>query len=196
MIALSSEQQEALASRHVMRRFFIWCEARDPDSGLPDPAGFWDDVGDITFAGRTYHGSGSVISIGVLGAKGDMTIPGLEIVLSGIDDPSNVVVRGKAIAQAPISVHVGIFDPANHTLIGSLVPYFVGFIDDCTIRTPEAGGNGQIVFTCESASRALTRTSELTRSHASEAERDSSDDFYKYANLAREVPVYFGRKAP
>ncbi len=196
MLALAPAQQAALQARLVMRRIFIWCEARDFDSGLPDPAGFWDDAGDIEHAGRVYHGSGSVIKVSSLGAKGDLTIPSLTITLSGIDLGTNELARGRALAQAPISVHIGLFNPTSRALLPPLFPYFVGFIDDAPIETPAAGGPSAIVLTCRSASRALTRTNNLTRSHASEIERDPSDHFYAYTGLQLGRPLYFGRRAP
>lgn len=196
MLALTSEQSTAIAARRVMRRMFIWCEARDPDTGDPDPRGFWTDIGDIEHEGRTYLGSGNVITVASLGSSGALTIPGIEITLSGIADPTNVLVRGKEIAQAPVEVSIGLFDPDTHTLIGPLVTYFTGFLDDVEIRTPAAGGESVIVFTCESTSRALTRKSTATRSAASHSLRDPADKFFDYTGAQRGKPLYFGQKAP
>lgn len=196
MLALTTDQRTALEARAVMRRMFIWVEATDPVTGDPEPVGFWDDVGDVELDGKTYHGSGSVISISPLTAKGDLTIPGLELTLSGIDITAEVLARAKTIAQTPITVSVGLFNPADHELIPPLFPYFVGYIDDCTIRTPAEGGDSTMVFTCESASRALTRISTATRSNASEVERDADDAFYSYTGAQRDKPLYFGRAAP
>lgn len=196
MLALSSEQQDAIAHRALMLRLFIWCEARNPDTGNPDPRGFWTDIGDVEHGGRTYIGSGNVISVSSLGASGSLTIPGIEITLSGIADPTNILVRGKEIAQAPVEVLIGLFDPDTHTIIPPLVRYFTGFLDDVEIRTPEPGGDSVIVFTCESTSRALTRKSYATRSDASHSLRDPNDPSFKYVNLQRNKPLYFGQKAP
>lgn len=196
MLALTTEQRAALEGRAVMRRTFIWCEARDPDTGLPAPAGFWDDIGDVELDGRVYHGSGGVIAVSSLSAGGDLTIPGLSITLSGIDTTVNLLVRGKSIGQAPVSVRIGMFDVASHVLIPPLFPLFIGYIDDCTISTPEAGGNGEIVFTCESTSRALTRRATGTRSDATQKQRDPTDGLYLYAGAQRHKPLYFGKKEP
>lgn len=196
MLALTVEQQTALAQRAVMRRFFIWFSARNIVTGDPEPVGFWDDVGDIEHGGRVYHGSGSVIQISTLSAKGNLSIPGLQLTLSGIDPNSIALVRGESIAQVPVEVLIGIFDVADHELIGGLFPYFTGFVDDCDIHTPEGGGSSTIVFTCESTSRALTIKRTATRSQASHKERDATDTFYDDTAAQREKPLYFGRKAP
>ncbi|MBN8955734.1 MAG: hypothetical protein J0H17_03955 [Rhizobiales bacterium] len=196
MIPFTSEQKAALANRHVMRRFFLWCEARDPVTGDPDPAGFWDDVGDVIVESKTYHGSGGVISIGTVVSKGDMTIPGMQITLSGLDPDTKAMIRGSRLAQAPITVKLGIFDPATRDIIGPLIPYFVGIVDDATVSTPAQGGDSAVVFTCESTSRALTRAETATRSPASCRERDPDDAFYDDTSAQATKPVYWGRKEP
>lgn len=184
---LTVNQIAALASGRVMRRMFIYFSAHS--------VGFWDDIGDVELNGRIYHGSGSVIQIGSVAAKGDMTIPGIQIILSGVDTTSVGLVRGEEIAQTPVEVSVGIFNPSTHAVIDSLVPIFTGFVDNCEIETPASGGDSSITFTCESTSRALTAARTSTRSHATEIERDPTDTFYLDTGAQRK-PVYFGRKAP
>lgn len=196
VLALTGAQQTALGKRHVMRRIFIWCDALDPDTGLSDPAGFWNDVGTVEVDGRTYVGSGALIGVASLSLPSDFTIPGLSITLSGLDPSVAALVRGSTVGQRPIEVHVGIFDTETRQLIGDLVPRFVGFVDDVEIRTPEAGGQSTVILTCESTSRALTIRRTGTRSDATQHERDSSDDFYRYTGLQRNKPIYFGRPDP
>lgn len=196
MLALTTSQREALERRHAKRRLFIWCEARDPDTGAADPVGFWDDLHAVEYNGRTYHGSGNVVQVGSVSARGDLTIPGITITISGLAPASIGLVRGEAIAQAPIRVDIGIWDVDTNELIPPLLPYFVGFIDDCRVTTPEAGGAGTIELICESTSRALTIERTETRSDASCKALQPADRFYEYTGLAKDTPVYFGRNAP
>jgi hypothetical protein len=193
---LTTAQQEALAKGHAKRRWFIWVEARDPDSGDPDPVGFWNDLHAIDYLAKTYHGSGNVIDISSVSARGDLTVPGITVTLSGVAPEALALVRGESIDQAPISVDIGIYDVETNALLEPLVPYFDGFIDDCQIDTPEAGGQSTMTLTCESTSRALTIERTATRSDASCKTRDANDDFYEYTGLQREKPLYFGRAAP
>jgi hypothetical protein len=195
MLDLSTDQQAALAARSVMRRFFIWVDALDLD-GTPDPAGFWDDVGTIDHDLRTYYGSGGLIQISTLAAKSDMSIPGLSVTLSGISLEANDLVRARLLAQRPISVSMGIFDPADHALIGSLIPRFVGKIDDIEIATPEAGGKNIITLTCESTSRALTIKRTDTRSQSTLSQRRANDGFYNFTAGQATKAIYFGRQGP
>lgn len=195
MLTLTSEQQTALAQRQVMRRDFIWCEARDPITGDPDPAGFWNDVGNVLLEGRTYHGSG-LFNISTLQARSDLSIPGLTITLSGIDNNVAAMVRGLSMRQAPIEVYIGIFDVSNSALIGSIIKRFSGKVDDIEIITPPASGKSTITITCESSSRALTIKRTETRSQASIQERNPGDAFFDYTTGQSQQPLYFGRAAP
>jgi hypothetical protein len=195
MLALSNAQRQAITLGGVMLRYFIWCEARDPDTGSPAPAGFWNDVGDIVDGPRTYHGSGSLISISSLTAKGDLTKPKLTVSLSGLDVVANEMLRGRSIAQAPIEVHLGVYVMATQVLIPPLISYFIGFVDDVSIPTPPKGGDSVISIICRSASSALDAGRTSTRSLASSAERDPADDFYSDTGAQRK-PLYFGRAAP
>ncbi len=196
MISLTSAQQDAISRGHVMRRLFVWCDALDPSTGAPSPAGFWNDVGTVTVSGRAYHGSGTLIEIEPLAGKSDLTIPGLRITISGLAPETASLVRGSTVAQRPIEVHMGIFDTADERLLPPLVPRFVGKIDDVEIRTPAAGGESTVMLICESTSRALRIRRTGTRSEATQRERHPTDLFYRYTNVQREKPVYFGRKAP
>jgi hypothetical protein len=194
MLALTSNQQTAIAKRRLMRRQFIWIEARQLD-GDPDPVGFWNDIGNVEDGGRIYRGSGKVVGVSSLSFKGDLTIPGLSIVFSGIDSTVAANVRGKIIAQAPIEYLIGLYDVDTGQVILPLIPRFVGFVDDCVVDTPAVGGVSKIELTCESTSRALTIQRTGTRSEATQKERHSTDAFYNYTG-AQMKPIYFGRKDP
>lgn len=194
MLDLSTAQREALASGRVMRALFLWCDALDPDTGDPSPAGFWTGAGPIEVGGRTYHGSGTLIRPEPLSAVSDMSIQGLKVTVSGLAPETNALVRGSTVGQRPIELHTGIFDPQTHALIGDLIPRFIGIVDDVEIVTPEAGGEGGIALICESHARALTIKRTDTRSSASQHQRDPDDDFYKYTGAQRAKPIYFGRK--
>lgn len=186
----------ALAQRHLKRRLFIWCEARNATTGDPEPVGFWDDIGNVEVNGRTYFGSGHVVKVDKIAAKSSLTIPSLTITFSGLAPEAIAVVRENAISQAPIEVLLGIFDVDTGALLDTLYLLFKGFVDSVTVETPEAGGLSNIIFTCESISRALTIKSTETRSPSSQEERDPDDRFYEYTGSQRERTLYFGGRDP
>jgi hypothetical protein len=196
MLPLTNDQRAAVATRHLMLRFFLWVEAVHPLTGDPSPGGVWNDVGPMVIAGRTYHGSGTLIGMAPLTAKGDMTIPGLQVTLGGVSDEVVALVRGKSVGQAPIDIRLGLYDVETKEVLPPLIHYFIGFIDAVSIKTPAAGGESSVVFTCESTSRVLTVSGTATRSPASCRARAPVDGFYDYTAAQRSKPLYFGRKAP
>lgn len=195
MLNLTTEQRAVVGKPHVMRRVFVHCDAIDLDGVTPYPVGFFDDVGTVLVEGRTYYGS-ALVSVSSLSAVGDLSIPGMAVTLSGLPPEVAALVRGSTVGQRPIRVDIGIYDTETHALIGGLVPRFVGFVDDVEINTPEAGGQSTVVLTCESVSRALTIRRHETRSEASEKQRDAADTLYRYTNVQRAKPIYFGKSAP
>lgn len=193
---LTAGQLAALALPYAKRRTFIWIEGRDPITGLPDPAGFWDDIGNVTVDSRTYVGSGSVVSISSISARSDLSIPGITITLTGISTAANNLVRDTSLSQAPVEISYGIFDVSTRALLPPLFPLFIGQIDKVDINTPEAGGSNNIVLTCESASRALTIKRTGTRSQETQVTRNAADRFMAYTNAIRDQTIYFGRRDP
>jgi hypothetical protein len=196
MQALTAEQITALQSRMVKRRTFIWCDALDFDGVTPVSTGFWDDLGDITIGPRTYHGSGNLIQVNTLSATSDMTIPSVQIVLSAIQTEAVSLIRGYMLAQRPIEIALGVYDIATDLILPPLIRRFIGKVDAVEIQTPEAGETSSITLTCESTSRALTIRRTETRSPSSLAQRNPSDEFYKFTSGQSEQAIYFGRARP
>lgn len=191
MLALTNDQRTALAQRHVMRRFFIWFDALD-ENGDPDPVGFWDDVGTVELDSRVYTGSGNVISVETLNATGDLSIPGLKIVLSNIETAALSLVRGYTIAQRPVTVSLGIYNITTRALITPIYTFFRGFVDDIDVDIPKSGERSSVTLICESVSRALTVKSVDTRSAASCARRAPADKFYDWTAGQADRVIYFG----
>jgi hypothetical protein len=196
MLAVTAEQRAALEAGLVRRRVFIEVDGRDPDTGAPDPVNFWDDVGTIAYDARTYYGSGNIIQVATLAARGDLTIPALEVTISDIQLEGIELARARGVDQAPIRVFLGLFNPESRAILEPRFRYFKGLIDDMTINTPAVGAAGSIVFQCMSTSRALTAQRRETRSDASCRARQPADAFYAYTGVQREKPLYFGRTDP
>lgn len=194
MPELTAGQIAALGSRRLVRRDFVWIEAVDPNTGDPDPAGLWNDVGNVTVGGKTFLGAG-ILGGATLSATADLTIPALVLTLNGVDANAVALIRGDEIAQKPVTFYIGLFDPDAMTVIDTLIPVFNGRVDTCEIKS-QAGGKASIVITCESSSRALTIKNPDTRSDASQKRRDEDDTFYYYTDVQRWQKIYFGRLGP
>lgn len=197
MLALTPEQTEALASRAVMRRFFVWVQPRDRLTGAVEGFGFWDGAKSVSLDdGRVFHGDGRLVEVASLPATSHLSIPAATVTLSGTDAAVNETVRGYDAAQAPIEITLGIFHVETRALIGQPVRWFRGFVDEVDIKTPAGGGSSFIVLTCESMSRQMTIRRFGTRSPATLQERSPTDLFYDYTAAQREQPLYFGMKGP
>jgi hypothetical protein len=195
MPQFDSDQIAALANDRLEQRQFLWIDARDLETGDPDPVGFWNDVGNVTVGDKDYLGSTMQGGVEVVSAT-PYTIPSLNLTLNGISAAVATVVRGKAIAQAPMKFSWALFDPDTRQIIGSLIDGFVGWVDDCEIKTPAAGDQSTIVLTCESDMRALTIKSTDVRSNESQKLRLSTDGFFRHADAQRENRIYFGTTKP
>lgn len=196
MLSLTAEQRAALGQPYIMRRVFIYCRPKNPNTLLIEPVGFWDDVGTIEVAGKIYYGSGNVVQVSTITSRGDLTIPGMNITLNGIAAEATSLIRAEMIRQAPVTVQIGIFNTETRSVLLPLLPMFDGRIDDCDVNIPEASGQATITFTCESTSRALTIRRPDTRSGASVRAHYPTDKIYDYSDVQREKPLYFGRMAP
>lgn len=195
MPTLTLAQQNAVASDRIVRRDFFWVAARDPDTDVDAPVGFWTDVGTVVVDGRTYY-PGGVLGAGAVSYTSDGSIPALVIVLNGVSDAVRDLIRGETVAQVAITHSIGLFNPRTQELIGPLIQLFQGRIDDIDIKTAEEGGTSEIRLTCESEMRALTIKRYETRSQSSQAARDPDDDFFKYTDVIGQQKLYFGRRAP
>lgn len=191
---LSAAQETALAEGHVMRRLFFECEALD-ELGAPDTARLWDDVGPVTVESKTFDGSGTLGRIESIAATSDLSVTPMIAVLSGISPEATALARNSQIAQRPTRVWIGIYNTTTRAIVGSLIKMFEGVADDAEIKTPESGGVGSIVLTCESIGRELTIRSTDTRSHESQKKRSATDTFLKYVEGVPEWHIFFGRKS-
>jgi hypothetical protein len=122
MRELTTGKSEALSSRAVMRRLLVWVEPKLFSTGAAAPVGFWDDVGTVTLAGdgRTFHGSGTLRDVSALTYTSNFTVPGMVVVLGGLQDAVNETVRTYNMAQAPVEVMLGIFDVGARALIAGM----------------------------------------------------------------------------
>jgi hypothetical protein len=194
MLYRTPEQQAAL-ERGCAARTLIHVEARDPETGLPSPAGFWNDVFDVDLGGRVYHAA-NVIDVGPLSAVGDGSIPSLQITLSGLAPSVLDLVNNETVGRAALEYHLAIYDEQRQAFVGDPFLMLTGWIDDVDPQRPPAGGQASAVLTCVSVSRALNFAGTGTRSDATQHERDPNDDFYTYTAAQPTLTVYFGQRGP
>lgn len=203
MRAFSSTLQNALLSRSIVFRDFLWIVARDRSTGNPYPYGFWSDVGDVSVpvinplsqspVTRSFEGAGTLISISDIPAVSNLTVQTITIELSQISDAVASVVRGYDLKQARVEIFSGYLDPDTRALIEPAFCRFQGFVDKSEIKTPKEGEAGSIVLTCNSHLAELTRSNPDTRSHATQQNRSYGDGFFQDVAAVGDWNIEWGR---
>lgn len=201
--SLSAENNTALQQRELLARDFIWFQVKDRNNGDPVFDGYWSDVGTRTFAvidpntggstNRQFFGAGGLISISAIPLVSNLTVQNVTVTLSQVADRVNDLVRTYECKQGIVQIFRGLFDPETRELVAPAAPRFVGYIDDIQIKTPEEGGEGAVVITCNSHTQELTRTNTETRSDASQQVRAPGDDFYADTGVVGGWQFFWGR---
>jgi hypothetical protein len=196
---------DALASRILVARDFIWFVVKDRDTGEDVTDGYWSDVGNITadvvdpdtggISSRTWFGAGSLISISDIPLVSNVTVQNVTVTLSQVADRANDLVRTYECKQGRVEIYRGLFDPSSRTMVAPAAPRFVGTIDEAPITTPKEGDSGDISLTCTSNTAELTRTNPDTRSDASQRQRNASDAFFVDTAVVGTWQHFWGRAA-
>jgi hypothetical protein len=200
---ISAANYNALQSRQLVARDFIWFQVRDLITGAPVTDGYWSDVGDITAQiidpdtggvdTRTWAGAGSLIQISDIPLVSNLTVQNITVTLSQVADRVNELVRGYDCKQGRVEVYRGLFDPVSRQMVAPAAPRFVGFIDEAPITTPKEGDSGDVTLTCTSNTSELTRFNTDTRSDASQQLRSAGDNFFTDVAVVGAWQQFWGR---
>lgn len=203
MRSFSTTLQNALLSRSIVFRDFLWIVARNRETGAPYPYGFWSDVGSVSVqvvnplnqqaVTREFEGAGTLIQISDIPAVSNLTVQTITIEMSQISPSVADVVRGYDLKQARVEVFSGYFDPDSRALLEPAFCRFQGFVDDAPIKTPKENEVGSITLTCNSHTAELTRANPETRSHDAQLLRDPMDGFFKDAAAVGDWNVDWGQ---
>lgn len=204
MRAFSTTLQNALRSRSIVFRDFLWLIPRDLATGNPAPYGFWSDAGDISAqvinpltgvaVTRNFEGAGALVSISDIPAVSNLTVQNVTIVMSQLNADSQAVVRGYDLKQGRVEVYSGYFDPNTRLLLEPAFCRFQGFVDYVDLKTPKEGEVGSLTLTCTSHTSELTRTNADKRSHDSQLARVEGDGFFKDVAGVAEWNVDWGQQ--
>lgn len=202
--SLSTENYDALQSRQLVARDFVWFVVRNRSDGSPVTDGYWSDVGQITAdvvdpetggtSSRTFFGADGLISISDIPLVSTLTVQNVTITLSQVSDRINDLVRTYDCKQGQVQIFRGLFDPLTREMVGPAFPRFVGFIDEAPITTPAEGANGDVTLTCTSHTQELTRSNTETRSDASQRLRSATDNFFQDAAVVGTWSQFWGRE--
>lgn len=191
------------ARQGIIRRNFVWVEAKNRDSGGTETMGLWDgdDVVTVTVisgqtglpVSRIYVGAGSILQVDRIPLTTDLTMRTVNVSLSQISDAVQQLIRGYDTRRAPIEIHRGLFSLATNDLVAPPIPRFVGWINSNPINTPAIGQEGGVSVACVSHTRALTFINPAKRSDEYQQTR-SGDRFRRYTDVAGNWQIYWGEK--
>lgn len=185
----------------VVVRDLLWISAKDRDTGETASVGFWNDLDSVTLdvvsgetgatVTRTYHGSGTLISISPIPLTSDLTVRTITITLSHVSSAVAQAIRGYDPRFGHVEIHRALYDLSTRGLVAPPVPHFVGKINGAPMSTPRPGEEGEISLSVVSHSRELTRTNPLKRSDETQKRRNG-DRFRMYSGVAGQWEFFWG----
>ncbi len=144
---LSSAWIAALNARQIVPRLFVMLGLAEGPYGS-GPYGFWTDIGEVTTGGITYRGTGKSLSASSTVGVGDLSIPGLQLTLSGIDTDVMDTFFQEDWHQKNVTVSIGLLSPANRNLVDTPDVYFDGVLDTATL-SEKSGDKATLSVNCE-----------------------------------------------
>lgn len=144
----------------------------------------WTGVGNKTFNGEVYTGTGSLLSISDPEEGEDLAARGISITLSGIDSGLINLAQSEPYQGRVCKVYLGVNE--------ELVEIFSGFMDVMMIQ--DSGESSTITLSVESKMMVLSRAVPLRYTSESHKSRYPNDTFFDYTNDLADREVIWGRK--
>lgn len=145
----------------------------------------WTGVGDKVINGNTYTGTGSLLGISGLEENDDLSSPGVNINLSGVDSSIVSVALSEPYQNRECKIHVG---SGADTL-----EVFSGFMDVMSID--DSGDTCSISISVESRLIILDRKSAFRYTQETQEARYPGDTFFSYVADLADKQVVWGRKS-
>ena len=188
------------AREGVSPRVLAWFEARNRTTGAAEALGLWQGADDRSFSIggslRTYYGAGQLLGVDPIATRSGVEVRRQRLVFSALTSEVEQLVRGYDARYGRAEVHVVHMVAGTDTFVSSPVRWLAGYIDEVSIRTGEAGGEGAVEIRIATAARALTQTLGRKRSDRSLRARAPADRFRRYADVSGSVKAWWGELAP
>ena len=164
------------------------------DSGeSPNVLNIWNGVGDLTFGGNTYTGTGDLLSISQITETSDISATGINVNLTGVKTSFIAIAKDHEYQGRPLTVSLGAFD-ASGDLIADPVIVFSGFMDTMTIS--ESGAYSTISIAVENKLIAFERT-KVRRYTAEDQKIDHpTDKGFEFVTAIVQKEIIWGRPTP
>lgn len=201
MRSLAPDEITGLSGRVLEIRTLVWVVAKSRSGGGSVPFGFWTDGGDYqcnvidalsgSSVSRLFRG-GAIQSVGNIPLTSDIAVRNVDVQFSAIDSYVEDMIRTNDVRGVPVQIYRGFFDPSTRGLIAPARARFVGFVDRAPVTTGKEGDASGVTLSCVSHTRELTRKNPAVRSHESQIQRLSTDNFYKDTGVVGEWDIAWG----
>ena len=161
------------------------------DSGeSPNVLNIWNGIGDLSFGGNTYTGTGDLLSISQITETADIQASGINVSLAGVKSSLIVIAKDHEYQGRPLTVSLGAFD-ASGSLIADPVIVFSGFMDTMTIS--ESGQYSTISIAVENKLISFER-SKVRRYTAEDQKIDHpTDKGFEFVTAIVQKEIIWGR---
>ena len=159
-------------------------------SESPNELNVWNGIGDLSFGGNTYTGTGDLLSISQITETSDISATGINVLLSGVKTSLIAIAKNHEYQGRPLTVSLGAFD-ASGDLIADPVIVFSGFMDTMTIS--ESGAYSTISISVENKLVSFER-SKVRRYTAEDQKIDyPADKGFEFVTAIVQKQIIWGR---
>jgi|TARA_R110000796_G_scaffold135016_1_gene251122 hypothetical protein len=162
-------------------------------SESPSELNVWNGIGDLSFGGNTYTGTGDLLSISEITETSDVQATGIDVVLTGVKTSFIAVAKNHEYQGRPLIVSLGAFNSSG-SLIADPVIVFSGFMDTMTIS--ESGNHSSISVSVENKLVSFERA-KVRRYTAEDQKIDHpTDKGFEFVTAIVQKEIIWGRPTP
>jgi len=152
------------------------------------PVRFWTGYGDRTIGGKTYTGTGDLMSISGLEEANDLSAKGASLQLSGVPNSLVALAIQEPYQRRSCIIYFGTTDTT------APIEVFSGLMDKMTIE--DDGDTSTIQLAVESKLLRLNKSSNWRYTDANHQSRYSGDTFFSYLADLQDRDIVWGREVP
>ena len=182
----------------VIVRQLIWISGKNRTTGATESLGLWNDEENaaIVIGGtsRNYYGAGTLLGVEPITAAIGLAVRIHEVQLSPLAPEVELAIRGYDPRLAPAEVHRALLSLTTREIIAAPVRMLRGWVDELSLVLGADAEELVCRVRIASTARALTRTPGVTKSDASQKQRDG-DRFRRYGSISGATNVSWGEEA-
>ncbi|API58857.1 hypothetical protein BSL82_05650 [Tardibacter chloracetimidivorans] len=157
---------------------------------LDDPIRAWTGIGELSFGGHTWLGTGALGTVSGIGEDADGAATGVSVTLSGIDPSFEADLMEQDYRGKGFSLYVGALDEAFKTVAAGPKLLWKGRVDSVEVQD---GDTLAITITAESRMRDQGRPRIRRYTDQEQRRRFPGDRFFEYLTQMVEVSILWGK---